>query len=55
MNCDAQGVGSHSCGSGNGWILWHTSDTYNFSGAHPCAFGTGGGPTGYALTDLGVR
>jgi len=55
VNCDGQGIGSHTCGHGNGWILWHTSDTYNYSGAHPCAFGTGDGPTGYTLTDLWVR
>ena len=55
VSCDPSGIGSHNCGSTNGWILWHTSDTYNASGMHPCAFGAGGLPTGGALTDLWLR
>jgi hypothetical protein len=55
VDCDPLGVGLHTCGVSSGWILWHVNDTYNFSGAHPCAFGTGGSPTGGALSDLWVR
>ncbi len=55
LSCDTTGVGLHTCGVGSGWILWHTNDTYNFSGDHPCAFGTGPTPTNAALRDLWVR
>jgi hypothetical protein len=55
MSCDPLGVGSHTCGYYNGWMLWHTNDTYNEDGAHPCAFSRGASPTGGALTDLWVR
>jgi hypothetical protein len=55
VSCDPLSVGSHTCGVTSGWILWHTNDTYNPSGAHPCAFGTGALPTGGALSDLWVR
>lgn len=41
MNCDGQGIGAHTCGSRNGWILWHVGGTYDFSGQHPCSTGTG--------------
>ncbi|TNF24957.1 MAG: hypothetical protein EP329_23895 [Deltaproteobacteria bacterium] len=55
VNCDALAIGSHTCGSSVGWILLHQNDTFNFSGAHPCGYGTGGYPTGQGLTDLWLR
>jgi hypothetical protein len=29
-------VGHHTCGSNNGWSLYTSGYTYNFSGRHPC-------------------
>ena len=55
MDCDPLGVGSHTCGITEGWILWHINDTFNEDGGHPCAFGVSDYPTGGALTDLWVR
>ncbi len=55
MSCDPTGVGSHTCGYANGWILLHENDAFNDSGAHPCGFGVGYYPTGRALTTLWVR
>ena len=41
MNCAPSGVGSHKCGYGNGWILWHADHTYNHGNSHPCHVGGG--------------
>jgi hypothetical protein len=55
VSCDTRGVGSHTCGALSGWLLFHDRDTYNVSGAHPCAFGSGDRPTSGALDMLRVR
>jgi hypothetical protein len=55
ISCDPTGVGSHTCGYDNGWMLLHSNDTFNSSGGHPCAFGVGGSPANQTLTTLWVR
>jgi len=55
MSCDTHGVGSHTCGTLNGWLLLHLNDTYNVSGAHPCSLGSGDLPTAAGLRTLWVR
>jgi len=56
MSCDGLAIGSHSCGSGNGWLLLHQNDAFNYAG-HPCpptaVLGTT--PTSSALIDLWIR
>jgi hypothetical protein len=41
ISCESKGPGSHTCGSINGWILFHSGGTYDFDGRHPCSFGRG--------------
>lgn len=55
MSCDPLGVGTHTCGFGNGWILYHAGDTYDVSGQHPCPLGSGAAPTNGTVLDLYVR
>jgi len=53
MNCHNNGVGKHTCGSHNGWILWHNGATYNHHG-HPCPV-TGSSHSSWGdLTELWV-
>ena len=35
MSCDADGIGTHTCGTQNGWILWHNGAAY-MDNNHPC-------------------
>ncbi|MFN3198296.1 MAG: fibrinogen-like YCDxxxxGGGW domain-containing protein [Bradymonadia bacterium] len=55
LTCDAFGVGSHTCGSANGWILIHVVDAFNWNGTHPCSFGVAYYPTNQALNTLWLR
>jgi hypothetical protein len=55
ISCDSLAVGSHTCGTLNGWILLHLNDPYNVSGAHPCSLGSGDHPTDAGLRTLWVR
>ena len=53
MSCTGRGVGTHNCGSQNGWILWHAGHTYGgSSGGHPCE--VSGHTTGSGLSKLYV-
>jgi len=53
MNCNENGVGKHTCGSRNGWILWHNGATY-YNDAHPCPV-TGSNHEGQGdLTELWI-
>jgi len=53
MNCNGNGVGEHTCGHTNGWILWHNGATY-YNDAHPCPV-TGSTTTGQGdLTELWI-
>ena len=57
MSCDPGfAIGSHTCGSGNGWLLLHQNDAFNYAG-HPCppTATLGTYPTGSALRDLWLR
>jgi hypothetical protein len=54
VSCDPQVIGTHTCGIHGGWVLTMFYDTYNFNGAHPCAFSVGY-PPGNTLLDLWVR
>jgi hypothetical protein len=41
IDCESSGLGSHACGTLNGWILFHHGGTYDYDGQHPCSFGPG--------------
>lgn len=41
IDCEVRGLGSHVCGTQNGWILFHRGGTYDHDGQHPCSFGLG--------------
>eukprot|EP00656_Telonema_subtile_P057611 TRINITY_DN9513_c0_g1_i1.p1 TRINITY_DN9513_c0_g1~~TRINITY_DN9513_c0_g1_i1.p1 ORF type:complete len:321 (+),score=30.96 TRINITY_DN9513_c0_g1_i1:174-1136(+) len=45
VSCDPNGVGSHTCGSYNGWQLLYNGATYGPS-EHPCPVPGGSGPNG---------
>merc|ERR1712187_459781 len=48
-----KGVGKHTPGYLNGWILWHWGNTYNIDGNHPCAIaGASGKHAGGPLTEF---
>jgi len=55
MSADPLAIADHVNTTASGWILFHAADTYNVSGAHPCAFGQGATPTNATLADLWVR
>eukprot|EP00936_MAST-01D_sp_MAST-1D-sp1_P000332 g332.t1 len=37
ISCNSKGVGSHTCGYGNGWIMFHNGETYGTN--TPCKIG----------------
>ncbi len=41
IDCESRGPGSHTCGTANGWILFHRGGTYDYDAQHPCSFGHG--------------
>ena len=53
MSCDPEGIGSHNCGTQNGWILWHNGATY-MDQSHPCAVSGSATPGAGDLTHLWV-
>jgi len=53
MSCSKNGVGKHTCGSYNGWLLWHNGATY-YNDAHPCPVTGSSHPGRGDLTELWV-
>merc|ERR1719231_581772 len=37
VNCNVKGVRTHTCGYGNGWIMFHNGETYGSN--NPCKIG----------------
>jgi len=40
------GIGTHECGVGGGWILWHAGETVDTDGNHPCPVNENEGTAG---------